>query len=306
MTSCIPGRRILTTTSSPLFSVAACTCAIEAAASGVRLEARENVRERPAEGLLDGRHGDRAVERRHAVLELREFVGDVDRAAGRGASTAPGRTSRRSVRAPRARAAAARRGSPRRCAETRSRATDRTGSETGGTDAWRARNRRAHAAPARAGSRAAARRRAAASASPRARGGRRAAARGGRGAPRRGRRSRAAHRRWARNSSSSGLLTRSRLSSCRYSATFSRAVRAKLRAQESAALRREREAPRRQVADEPRQLLFPVGARELEELAIAGGNLRIAADMRALGAARCRCCPRAARTGRAARAADLR
>jgi len=36
MISCIPGRRILTTTSSPPSRVAACTCAMEAAASAVR------------------------------------------------------------------------------------------------------------------------------------------------------------------------------------------------------------------------------------------------------------------------------
>ena len=35
MISCIPGRSTLTTTSSPLLSLAACTCAMEAAASGV-------------------------------------------------------------------------------------------------------------------------------------------------------------------------------------------------------------------------------------------------------------------------------
>ena len=43
------------------------------------IEAREELRDRPAERGLDARLGERAVEGRDAVLELRELVGDVGR-----------------------------------------------------------------------------------------------------------------------------------------------------------------------------------------------------------------------------------
>ena len=132
---------------------AACTCAMDAAASGCLVEAREHLLGGAAVGRFDDGARDLAVERRHAILQLRELVGDVERAAGRVAWTAPGRTSRRWARAPRARAAAVRRAARRRGARPRSTATAGTGNAAGDTDEWRARTRRVRGAPARAGSR---------------------------------------------------------------------------------------------------------------------------------------------------------
>ena len=111
ITSRMSGRSTLTTTSLPSFSRAACTCAIEAAASGCSSNcANTSVTGLPYASSTICR-ATRAVERRHAVLELHQLVRRCRRAAGRAASTPPDRTSRRSAPAPRARAASARRGS---------------------------------------------------------------------------------------------------------------------------------------------------------------------------------------------------
>ena len=72
---------------------AKCTCATEALATGSALEFCEHLRRSAgrvrfsisATASSDG-------ERRHLVLQLRQLVGDVERAAGRAASRAPGRT----------------------------------------------------------------------------------------------------------------------------------------------------------------------------------------------------------------------
>ena len=80
----MPGRSTLTTTSrggaSPIAcSVAACTCAIEADASGVVSKLANATSIGAAERLLDQRARGVAVERRDAVLQQRQFVGDVRR-----------------------------------------------------------------------------------------------------------------------------------------------------------------------------------------------------------------------------------
>jgi hypothetical protein len=72
--------------------VAKCTWAIEALASALALEARERIGDADAEAALDLRRSEIGGERRHAVLELRQLVGDVRAAAGRGASRGSGRT----------------------------------------------------------------------------------------------------------------------------------------------------------------------------------------------------------------------
>ena len=72
---------------------AKCTCAIDALATGSRSNAREHVVERPA---VDARRASPATcvrrERRHAVLQLARARRRCRAAAGRAASTAPGRT----------------------------------------------------------------------------------------------------------------------------------------------------------------------------------------------------------------------
>jgi hypothetical protein len=42
-----------------------------------RIETREHARKRRAEGIFNGRNGNRAVERRDAILKLRQLIGDV-------------------------------------------------------------------------------------------------------------------------------------------------------------------------------------------------------------------------------------
>ena len=123
ITACMPGRSTLTTTSrvfAPLRSTsgrssAACTCAMDAAASGCLLERREHLLGGAAVGLLDDGARDAAVEGRHAVLELGELLGDVrgQQVAARGQRLAELHENR--ARAPAApRAAATARGSSRR------------------------------------------------------------------------------------------------------------------------------------------------------------------------------------------------
>ena len=79
MTSSMPGRSTFTATSRPSFSVAKCTCAIEALATGSASKLAKIVVDRLAEGLLDQRARLRGRERRHAVLQLGELVGEVRR-----------------------------------------------------------------------------------------------------------------------------------------------------------------------------------------------------------------------------------
>ena len=87
----MPGRSTLTTTSrggrvAVAGSVAACTCAIDAEASGVVSKLANATVDRAAERLLDQRARGVAVERRDAILQQRQFLGDVRRhqvAAGR-------------------------------------------------------------------------------------------------------------------------------------------------------------------------------------------------------------------------------
>ena len=78
-----------------------------------------------------------------------------------------------------------------------------------------------------------------------------------------------------------GLLTRSRLSSCRYSAMFSPAVRRARRAHAQGPLREQRQAARGQVADDARQFFFEIRPREREQLPIRVRYLGVAADSRA-------------------------
>ena len=73
----MPGRSTLTTTSSPVRRRAACTCAIEAAASGVSSNSANTSLDRAAVGALGDRARLGAGKRRHVVLQLRELVGDV-------------------------------------------------------------------------------------------------------------------------------------------------------------------------------------------------------------------------------------
>ena len=92
MISRMPGRNILTTTSRPFSSVATCTCAIEAAASGSASKRPKISPMRQPKRGLDRRDRDRAVERRHPVLELRQLVGDVGRQQVAPGRQRPGRT----------------------------------------------------------------------------------------------------------------------------------------------------------------------------------------------------------------------
>ncbi len=144
MTSRIPGRSTLTTTSAPFFEVAACTCAMDAAA---RARTRSCRRSRRAAGRRFSRSWRWRGRRERAARG--PAASPAHRrcrpAAGRAASRAPGRTSRKSGPAPRARAASVRRACPRRCAGTRSMAKGRRGSGAAGTGGWRARTRRARA-----------------------------------------------------------------------------------------------------------------------------------------------------------------
>ena len=88
----MPGRSTLTATSRPSFRTAKCTCAIDALATGAGVEAGEDRAERLAERLLDDRARDVVGKRRHAVLQARRARRRCRSAAGRAASTAPGRT----------------------------------------------------------------------------------------------------------------------------------------------------------------------------------------------------------------------
>ena len=75
----MPGRSTLTTTSRPSGSVAACTWAMDAAASGATSKlANSPATGRPSDASMRAL-ASVAVEGRDAVLELRELVGDVGR-----------------------------------------------------------------------------------------------------------------------------------------------------------------------------------------------------------------------------------
>ncbi len=75
----MPGRSTLTATSRPSCSVAKCTWAIDALATGLGVEAGKELVDAPPEGLLDQRGGLGGRKRRHAVLQLGQFVGHVQR-----------------------------------------------------------------------------------------------------------------------------------------------------------------------------------------------------------------------------------
>ena len=80
ITARMPGRSTLTATSRPSCSVAACTCAIEARGQRRPRRSSRTPRRpagRSARSTIAARLG--AGERRHAVLQLRELVGDVGR-----------------------------------------------------------------------------------------------------------------------------------------------------------------------------------------------------------------------------------
>ena len=143
-------------TSRPSRSAATCTWAIEAAASGCSSKRLKTSSQRPAEAARDGGARLAAGERRHPVLQLGQFVGDIGRqqVAARGQRLAELHEDRPQFlqRQPQLHARDRRCG----CAGTRSTATGRTGRAADGTGAWRAPGRRAGGAPARAGSRSAA------------------------------------------------------------------------------------------------------------------------------------------------------
>ena len=91
-TSSMPGRSTLTATSRPSFSVAKCTCAIDALATGSASKLAKSSSMRPAEGLLDQRGAPAppgTAARGPAAWPARR---PRPAAAGRAASTAPGRT----------------------------------------------------------------------------------------------------------------------------------------------------------------------------------------------------------------------
>ena len=67
-----PGRWILTTTRSPVRSTARCTCPIDAAASGVRIDRRERAIEVLAQRVLQEALDDARLHRRHARVQRRE------------------------------------------------------------------------------------------------------------------------------------------------------------------------------------------------------------------------------------------
>ena len=90
--SSMPGRSTFTATSRPSCSVAKCTCAIDALATGSASKLANSSSMRPPEGLLDQRRGLRRREtaaRGPAAWPARR---PCPAAAGRAASTAPGRT----------------------------------------------------------------------------------------------------------------------------------------------------------------------------------------------------------------------
>ena len=96
ITGSMPGRNTFTATSLP-----ACTPGFDLREVHLRdrrarhrhaLEVVEQHVDRRAQRFLDDRDRHRRIERRHLILKLREFVGDIDRQADRGAWTAPART----------------------------------------------------------------------------------------------------------------------------------------------------------------------------------------------------------------------
>ena len=77
MTGSMFGRSTFTAAGWPSRSVAKCTCAIDALATGTRSNVAKISPHRLAERALDFGDGEVGRERRYPVLELRELVGDV-------------------------------------------------------------------------------------------------------------------------------------------------------------------------------------------------------------------------------------
>ncbi len=145
MTPRMPGRSILTTTSRPVLQCRHVHLSDRRRRQGNRFETAEDVRDRPSKGPLDGGDGGFTAERRHAILQLRQFIGDVG-----GQQVAPRRQHlaeldedrtqflQRQTQPLRAGAAAAAlEPGPRREVDEKA--------GTAGTNGWRGRNHRVHA-----------------------------------------------------------------------------------------------------------------------------------------------------------------
>ena len=79
ITASMPGRSTLTATSRPSFSVAKCTCAIEALATGSASKLAKSSSMGLPKAFSTSARGLGRRERRHAVLQLGQFVGQVQR-----------------------------------------------------------------------------------------------------------------------------------------------------------------------------------------------------------------------------------
>ena len=145
------GRSTLTMTSCPPGRVAACTWAIEAAASGVSSNCANTSLKRPTVGAFETRAGHGAGEWRHPVLQFREFIGDIRRqqVAARRDRLAELHENRPQLDQRQAQIFPARTGAASRHARRRGRAA--AAGAAAGTDAWRAPVRPGDGAAAPAG-----------------------------------------------------------------------------------------------------------------------------------------------------------